>query len=247
MSLEILLFVLLGLAFGSFGNVLLVRLKKGQSIGGRSHCMKCRRELGAVDLVPVISYVLLGGRCRYCGKTISLLYPIVEILSAAVFALSAVLYPGSLPLAILTGFLLYTLLLSSVFDILYQELPDIFTAIIAGINLVITLLSGSPSSSLFGLGLVLIWFGGQWVLSRGRAVGTGDIFLASALAIWLGLSGTVLMLLLSYIVGALTVLLLLGLRMITWKHQHIAFGPFLAIGALLTLLGVGQEYLSIFF
>lgn len=243
MTTQVFLFVVLGLAFGSFGNVLILRLKAGTSLGGRSHCMSCKQKLSVVDLVPVFSFVFLGGRCRQCGKAISMQYPIVEILSACMFGLAAVLYPADLTLAILTALLLYFLLLGAVFDIRFQELPDSFTGMIAVCAFLIAVVAQHLPSSAMGLLVALMWFGGQWVLSKGRAVGTGDIFLSAALGIWLGFRGTITMLLLSYMVGAVVVLLLLWFGVLSMKHQRIAFGPFLAAGALLTILGVGQMYM----
>lgn len=245
MPLTIFLFTLLGLAFGSFGNVLILRLERGESLLGRSRCKQGKHALGVLDLIPVLSYALLGGRCRTCGCHISIQYPIIEILSAALFALSAALYPSYLFIAILTAFLLYALLLSAAYDVLHQRLPDFFVDGVAVPALLLTYFTGTIFSSLLGLAIVLVWFGGQWVLSKGRAVGTGDIFLSSALALWLGFRGTIAMLLFSYIAGAIITLLLLGLGKISMKQKRIAFGPFLAIGAFLAFLGVGQELLRV--
>lgn len=240
MPLETFLFALLGLVFGSFGNVILSRLHTGESLLGRSHCMHCRRTLGALDLVPVFSYALLAGRCRGCGRSISLVYPIVEILCGALFALAATVYASEPILAVLTSALFFFLLLATAFDALHQKLPDAFTLAIACIAFLLTILIGDIFSSVLGILLTLVWFGSQWVFSKGRAVGTGDIFLSSALALWLGFRGTVAMLILSYVTGSIVILLLLGLGVLTMKQKRIAFGPFLAIGALLSFLGVGQ-------
>ncbi len=246
MSLEVFFFGAFGLAFGSFGNVLLLRLKRGESLLGRSHCMSCKRILGVFDLIPVLSYALLGGRCRWCSRHISLQYSIVEMFSAVLFILAAILFPTDLPRAVLTAGLLYVLLLACVFDVLYEKLPDVCSLTIAFLGLVLAAMTHHLSSSLLGAALALVWFGGQWILSQHRAVGTGDIFLSSALALWLGFRGTIAMLLLSYVVGAISVLLLLGLGTISMKQKRIAFGPFLAMGAVLSMLGVGQVYLPFF-
>ncbi len=244
MQSEVFLFFVLGLIFGSFGNVLLVRFKKKTSVGGRSHCMSCKHILSPIDLVPLFSYVFLGGSCRHCGKQISLHYPLVELGSGILFALAAAIYGTDFLHAVPTAFLLYLLFLASVYDAFYQEIPDLFTGTIAVLAVFLAVISGDLLSSFEGVLLTSVWFGGQWVLSRGRAVGTGDVFLSGALAIWLGFSGAVLMILFSYMIGAVTVLTLLSLRVITFKTGRIAFGPFLALGALLTFLGVGQAYLQ---
>lgn len=243
MQSQLLLFAIFGLVFGSFGNVLIIRFANGESVRGRSHCMSCRKPLGIFDLVPVLSFALLGGRCRHCGAHISLQYPIVELLSASVFLLAAAAFPSSLSSAVLTAALLYFLLLASVFDALHQRLPDAFTLAIACIAFVLTAFFGDIFSSLLGVLLCLVWFGGQWLFTKGRAVGTGDIFLSSALALWLGFRGTIAMLLFSYMVGAIIILLLLALGVITMRQKRIAFGPFLAIGALLSFLGVQNLFM----
>ncbi len=245
MPLTIVLFALLGLALGSFGNVLILRLEKGESLFGRSRCVRGKHVLGVFDLIPVLSYAFLGGRCRVCASHISIQYPVIEILSGTVFALSAALYPSSVFVAFLTGFLLYALLLSAAYDVLHQRLPDLFVDGVAVPALILTYVTGTIFSSLLGLLVVLVWFGGQFVLTRGKAVGTGDIFLSSALALWLGFRGTVAMLFLSYMTGAIITLLLLGLGVISMKQKRIAFGPFLAIGAVLAFFGTGQEWMTV--
>ena len=245
MTLELVLFVVLGSIFGSFGNVVVLRIKSGESLGGRSMCRSCKKTLGVLDLIPIFSYAFLGGKCRKCSAQISIQYPIVEILSSMLFALAALLFPSNLPLACLTAALLYFLLLASTFDALYQRLPDLFTYAIAVIAIVIDLLSGHLMDGVSGLLVSLLWFGGQWIISRGKAVGTGDLWLGMALGLWLGLQKTIAMLLLSYSVGAIVVLVLLGIGKLSFSRERIAFGPFLAIGAVLSFLGAGQMYFSI--
>ncbi|MBI4225686.1 prepilin peptidase [Candidatus Roizmanbacteria bacterium] len=79
------LIFMLGLAIGSFLNVLIDRLPQEESIIGRSHCDHCKKDLAWNDLMPILSYVYLGARCRYCGKKLSFVYPLVEIITAALF------------------------------------------------------------------------------------------------------------------------------------------------------------------
>ncbi len=241
-DLQALLFVLLGLVLGSFGNVLIIRMSSGKSIGGRSHCMSCRHTLGVVDLIPMLSYICLGGRCRHCHAHVSLQYPIVEGLSLIVFLLAITLHPTNIAAALVTAGALWFLLLAATYDALHQELPDLFTIAIACAGTLLALLKGTLVSSILGATVALAWFGGQWLVSRGKAVGTGDIFLAAALGLLLGTEGTVTMILLSYASGALIILCLLAVGIVSLKKDRIAFGPFLAIGTLLSLLGAGQMY-----
>jgi prepilin signal peptidase PulO-like enzyme (type II secretory pathway) len=232
------IFAALGLAVGSFGNVLILRLQSGESFGGRSRCMSCRRTLSWFELIPVLSYSYLLGKCRTCHAKISIQYPLVEAASALLFVFAVAVFPQNLLQAAATGVLLSFLLFACVFDARFQRIPDLFTIVIGIAALITVLCHGAILSSLFGAIVPFVWFGAQWVLSRGRYVGTGDIYLGAVLGFWLGFIGSIEMLMLSYIIGALTVLILLLMRAITFKKNRIAFAPFLATGAFLVFFGV---------
>ena len=238
----------LGLAFGSFGNVLVYRIRQNQSFFGRSACPHCDTTLRWYDLFPLISFCALGGRCRSCHTRISLQYPLVEALSAGVLLFALHLHTGDPLAGFLLGFALYFLLLACVYDALYQELPDIFTLLIVLLAIPLHIVRGDDMlMSVVGAIIAFSWFGLQWLLSRKRAVGTGDIFLAAALGFLLGYPSVIVMLLLSYIVGSLVVLLLLALGKISLKkREKICFGPFLGAAVVLTLTGLGEAYLSLF-
>ncbi|MFA5800001.1 MAG: prepilin peptidase [Candidatus Peribacteraceae bacterium] len=240
------LFVLLGLAVGSFGNVLLVRLKSGESLWGRSRCVSCRRTIPWYDLLPVVSYVFLWGRCRKCHTHISLQYSLVELGSTALFFLALMLHQQDLLLAGALAVLFSFLFFACVFDARYQRIPDLFTAVIALAALAIVLRQRTLFDSLLGATSPLVWFGGQWALSRGRWVGAGDVLLASALGFWLGAERALVMLVLSYMVGAVVVTLLLVFRRLSLRQKHVAFVPFLAAASLLAYSGTGDLYLSLF-
>lgn len=246
MLVPALLFVLLGLAVGSFGNVLLVRLKSGESLGGRSHCISCHRTIPWYDLLPVVSYVILRGRCRKCHTHISLQYPLVEFGSAVLFLLALTLHRQDLLLAGALAVLFSFLFFACVFDARHQHIPDLFTAVIALAALVIVLWQGTLFRSLLGATWPLVWFGGQWALSRGRWVGAGDVLLAAILGFWLGMEGAVTMIVLSYMVGAIVVTALLVFRRLSLHQKRVAFVPFLATASLLAYSGVGDFYLSLF-
>jgi prepilin signal peptidase PulO-like enzyme (type II secretory pathway) len=234
---------LLGLALGSFGNVLIARIKTGESIGGRSHCPKCKKTLQWFELVPVVSFLLLNGKCRSCKKPISPQYPLVELGSAFLMLAALRLHPQDLVTALLTGLLLITLLISAVFDAKFQKLPDVLTVAIAIFAFCISLKTGMLLTGLYGALTSFVWFGGQWLVSRGKAVGSGDIFLSSALGLWLGLRATIAALIMSYMLGSVIVLVFIGFHRINWKQQRIAFGPFLATGAFLAAIGMHEFYL----
>ncbi len=232
-------FGLLGLVIGSFGNVLLYRIQHGESFGGRSHCPACRKTIAWFDLIPVLSFLLLHGKCRHCLKKISIQYPLVELGSAMLFLIALYLNLQKPGMALLQAIALESLFLGAVYDAFHEELPDLFTWPIVLIGGMLIGIRGDAISSIQGALVPLCWFGGQWLISRGKIVGSGDIFLGTALGWWLGLKGSLIMLFTSYVVGAAIILLLLALRIISLKQKRIPFGPFLAIGGLIALLGVG--------
>lgn len=124
---------LFGLVFGSFNNVLIHRLPKDQNIGGRSRCLHCQREIPLKDLIPLLSYIVLRGKCRRCGKDISIYYPIVELLTGLAFSfvtfwvlnyylsLSIFYY---LPLLFFWLFFVDILIITFFSDLIYGIIPD---------------------------------------------------------------------------------------------------------------------------
>jgi len=241
----LLFFAALGLAFGSFGNVLIFRLAEYESVGGRSTCRACRHPLAWHDLVPVLSYVVLHGKCRYCGEHISLQYIMVELATMFLFIMAILLYPDNIVLASGTAGVFFGLMLVCVFDLFHEQIPDVFTAIIFAGAALTALAQNTFESPVMGALVSLGWFGGQWLVSRGKYVGAGDIFLGASLGVWLGLRDTIAMLALSYITGALVAGFLLLSRKVKLKESRLPFAPFLAVGALLAYLGVGDAYLSL--
>lgn len=238
------LFAVIGLALGSFGNVLLHRLETGESIGGRSHCPRCHATLRAWDLVPVLSYLWLGGKCRSCHARISVRYPLIEGASCIAFLMAAMLFSGDPLGAYLTGVCLVLLLLICVEDALHQHISDALTLLLALCGCAVAIYQSNVISGLIGACVGGAWFGAQILVSRGKAAGTGDLLLSMALGVWLGWQQTLTMLILAYITGALVALGLM-IRGHAVRKRRIAFGPFLGAGTLLTLLGVGEWYLRL--
>jgi prepilin signal peptidase PulO-like enzyme (type II secretory pathway) len=236
------LLAILGLVFGSFGNVIVMRMPEDESINGRSHCPHCHRTLTPIELIPLISFLIQMRRCRGCGVVISWQYPLVEIAGMILFvgagALASFAFFPSFALALA----LWSMLVIGIIDARTQMIPDVLTGVLAVAALAYHLLLGDVIWT--GALLGLVFFGAQWLLSRGRWVGSGDILLAMALGLLLGSwQHVIIMLMVAYIVGALLVSVLLGLGHMT-RTQNIAFGPFLVIGALVTLL-FGDQILSV--
>jgi prepilin signal peptidase PulO-like enzyme (type II secretory pathway) len=236
-----LFFTLLGLSVGSFGNVLLHRIHTGETMRGRSHCPHCRQTILWFDLIPLFSFLFLRGKCRHCKKAISPQYPLVELGSAGLFLAALALTPEKPVVALLQALALESLFLGAIYDSSHEQLPDLFTWPILVVGTILLAFRGDVLSSLQGALVPLVWFGAQWIVSRGKMVGTGDIFLGTAIGWWLGLKGACIFLFASYIIGAVVILLLLATRVISRERRHIPFGPFLAIGAVAGLLGIGEQ------
>ena len=125
LSYQCLFLFLIGAAFGSFGNVLIYRVPRGEALDGRSHCPHCNHTLGILDLFPLLSFFVLRAKCRYCRAPISWQYPVVELVSALLF-LSTSLLPGlTFVQMLLAGFSLWILLLIAIIDAQTQGIPDL--------------------------------------------------------------------------------------------------------------------------
>jgi len=233
---------ILGAAFGSFGNVLVLRMPKNESINGRSHCPHCGHMLSAWELIPIVSFIMLRGKCRSCSKPIAWQYPLVEFVTGLLFLLAGWWSGFLVPESILLGLVFWAMLLIALIDARTQMIPDAFTVMLLICAVAYRLLLHSLAFD--GALVALIFFGGQWLFSRGQWVGSGDVFLAVALGFLLGSWEHLLLgLMAAYIIGALYVSVLLGLGTMK-RSQHVAFGPFLVIGALIAFL-YGDKVLKV--
>lgn len=245
------LVLLYGLVVGSFLNVCAYRIPHKQSIiSPGSHCPHCKKPINFYDNVPVLSYLLLRGKCRYCRNPIHFRYPLVELTTGLLF-LSTYLVIGLqwllLPALFFISFLIVVLLI----DLDHQIIPNglVIFGLVAGIIFLITnqffdfqfplltsvykpLLSTMGSGLSASLCLLVVAYTGQAIFKK-EAMGGGDIKLAAVLGIFLG-PYVFLGLLLAFFVGAVVSIMLLSSGLVKRK-QPIAFGPFMAIGAVLTL------------
>jgi len=204
---------LFGTAVGSFLNVIIHRLQCQESfVRGRSHCPRCRHVLAWYDLVPVVSFFLLGRRCRHCQARISWQYPAVELATGILFAFGLYFVHGFWPLLIYFAAVTFFTALW-VYDATTYLVPDQISlpaiVVIAALNL----FSGA-SAAMLAVGAVLggVWFLLQFVISRGRWVGGGDVRLGVLVGALLGYPGIIIGLAFAYLGGSLiaAVLLLLG-------------------------------------
>lgn len=264
-STLIILFIF-GLAIGSFVNVVALRydgerfLLDPSMIGGRSHCMHCGETLRWFELVPLVSFVIQGGRCRRCKATLSIRYPIVELLSGLIFMcvpLSVGIAAGTTPalyvIAALWILIFEALLVMALIDIQMGIIPDEVNIFLGAAGIFLEIFSvgyfGPVNhsffgfySQIFGLQGSFLWnrlfaaaFSGVffWLLiavTKGKGMGMGDLKLAIPLGLLFGWPDVLFVFMFAFITGAI-----FGLVSVALKRNNIKgtvpFGPFLALGA----------------
>jgi len=238
-----------GAFWGSFLNAVVYRIKEKKGfIVGRSVCPHCHHKLGFFDLIPILSFILLKGRCRYCQKKISFQYPLVETATGIIFLL---IFNQFLFFSFKTFYLFLIssfLIVIFVYDLKHYLIPDkvIYPAIIVVFlyrlfeslsfsywpltishlkNLRAPLLSGLLAGGFF----LLIWF-----VSRGKWMGFGDVNLAFFMGLFLGFPSVLVALFSAFFIGAIIGLGLIAFGKKNLKSQ-IPFGPFLVTGTFLAL------------
>ena len=228
--------ILLGLAVGSFLNVCIYRLPKGLSIVyPPSSCPKCGKKLSLLDLIPVVGYVLLLGRCRNCKEEISFVYPLVEMLTAIFFALLYIKFSFSLDLLFYAIFASLLIVISFI-DIETMEIPEVLIWIGCAFGILFSVLRADIVDSFIGaaLGFSLIYLiskAAAWVLKR-EAMGEGDALLALMIGATLGGLGVLVSLYFAFLVGGVIAVVLLLLKK---KNigEEVPLGPMMAAGAMM--------------
>lgn len=244
---EWIVIVVLGLVFGSFANVCIYRMPRNLSVvKPRSTCPKCNKLIVWYDNIPLLSYILLGAKCRNCGNKISIIYPVIEASCALLFAL--VYYSlGNQYILPAFFFLVFCLLVSTAIDFEFQIIPDEFSIslIIVGlltsfINVFLadTMLSRILASFLGvvagGGSLLFVAFLGKLIFKK-DAMGGGDIKLMAGVGAFIGWERVLFAIFIACFVGSIVGITLMLLKKIK-KQQPIPFGPYLALGSLLTLV-----------
>jgi leader peptidase (prepilin peptidase)/N-methyltransferase len=227
---------ILGFCIGSFLNVVIYRLPRGESIvTGRSHCTHCGKMIAWYDLVPLVSYLLLGGRCRDCNASISWRYPLVECLTAGLFL---VLYLHFGPTMALLKYLFLSALLVAVsfIDIEHFLIPNslVLAGVVCGVVFSLFVHDISIWSALLGAascsGLLLLVS-----LVRRGGMGMGDVKLAVVTGLFLGWSLGMVGLWIGVVSCGLLCIFLMAAR-IRGHKDPVPFGPFIALGAIVVLL-----------
>ena len=220
----------LGLIGGSYINALVWRLYRGKkTVLARSECVQCSHKLAARDLIPVVSFLVLAGRCRYCHKKISWQYPAVELASGLGLYWLTLNFQTDLFIW-LAGIFLITVFIF-VYDLKYLLIPD--GAVLLGVIWTaagLAYFGGDFLTSALAAALAFAFFFLQHHLSRGKWVGGGDAKLGLFLGLWLGWPLVLEALLLAYVLGTVVGLALVASGFVTFKSK-VPFGPFLIAGA----------------
>ncbi|MBM2820414.1 MAG: peptidase protein, leader peptidase (prepilin peptidase) [Candidatus Berkelbacteria bacterium] len=246
--------VIFGLAVGSFLNVIILRFDELKTIWKvRSHCLKCKKEIRWYDLIPFLSYFVLGAKCRYCKKPISYQYPIVEGLTALLFACIYYHY-GLTWQALLLAIIASILVVISIYDMLHYEVPDIlsYLGILFALGFVFVKLYSASSlnwESIIPYGYAILAAGGFLgflvIISKEKWMGAGDILLGILMGILLGMPNVLTALFVAFISGSLIGLILIAGRKKTIKDA-VPFGPFLVLGTLVALFW-GEKLINYYF
>ena len=255
MKIEILIVLfslLIGACFGSFLNVVIYRVPRNISvIFPRSKCLKCNKQIKWFDNIPLLSWILLNGKCRYCKRNISFQYPLVETTTALFFLLCnyASPYPiinNSKGFVLIAGWIFVSILLSlSIIDIKTFLLPEkiIRTGMASGFIIILInsfnfsftyslkyLFSHLTAATIGFLGFEILRILATAIL-RKPAMGQGDSKLASLLGLWLGIKGLGLSVYIAFVISGFLAIIALFLKIIK-PGQKIPFGPFLSLGGL---------------
>ncbi|NUN63708.1 prepilin peptidase [Pseudanabaena biceps] len=248
--------IAIGACIGSFLNVVIYRIPAGLSIlHPPSRCPHCLRQLAPRDNIPVIGWFLIKGKCRYCHTPVSWRYPAIEAFTAFLFWCVAAYFGTSLPILILcfyAAFLSWLLVLALI-DIDTQTLPNSLTqsGLVIGLIYQVSLASSgaSGSSNVASISNLLLFgiigaFVGIWLLDTMRlagriflqkeAMGGGDPKLAAMIGMWLGWQNILLTIMIASAIGTLVGAIAIATKSLD-KQQQIPFGPFLALGAAISL------------
>jgi prepilin signal peptidase PulO-like enzyme (type II secretory pathway) len=251
---------LFGLIIGSFLNCLIWRLHTGEGIGGRSYCPKCKKQIEWYDNIPLLSFIILKGKCRHCGKRISWQYPAVEFLTGVLFVLA---YYYNFQFEILNlnlisnfkfqilnlfkyWFLIAVMIVVFVYDLRWYLILDIVTLPACAVVILINLLLGMNWQNMAISGII----GGsffllQFLISNGKWIGGGDIRLGLLMGLALGWPDILIALSLAYFIGAFFSIILIISGKKKWGSK-IPLGIFLSTGTVITLFW-GEKMMDWYF
>lgn len=218
---------------GSFLNVVIYRLPRNLKLHDplRSFCPHCGNTIAWYDNIPLLSYFILKGRCRVCGASISIKYPLVELLTALGFMIGAISF--DIIGAFFNALVVASLIVLTFIDLETLTIPDTTVVLILLSGILWSMIKGEAwymniivGAVTFGLGYILA------VVSKG--LGMGDVKLLGAMGTLLGVYGTIFAILIASVVGSILAIFLLAKKRVTMKTK-IPFGPFLALGTFVSI------------
>jgi len=247
-GINVVLIFILGLIVGSFSNVCIYRIPKNESIVyPASHCPKCHSLIKPVDNIPLLSYILLKGRCRNCKSKISIQYPIVEFLTGLTYLIIYLIYGLSIQ-SLIYIILSSALIIIAFIDLNEQIVPDVISLPGIVIGFILSFFVPYISFINSGLGVIvgggtilIIGLGGSAIFKK-EAMGGGDVKLAAMIGAFLGWKYIIISLFLGFFIGALAGIILI-LSKIRSREDTVPFGPFIVLGSFITLLW-GEKIIS---
>ena len=246
MFLQSVFLFVLGLVFGSFVSALSYRYPNGISVmKGRSFCPKCKHQISWYDNIPLLSFLLLGGKCRSCKRHISWRYPAIELITALGFMLIGMTFQGTTLQGAYSIFIFLILELIFIIDLEHQIIPDSFIFLGLFLSLVFSLVTNhqSPITNLFSGFLAASLLMLIHLFTRGRGMGLGDVKFAVLGGMIVALNLSLIWLFLAFLTGGfIGIILILGKK--AGLKDKIAFGPFLVISIPITLIW-GEKIIGI--
>lgn len=233
----IILFFVFGLMFGSFFNVVGYRLPKNESIVfPPSHCPKCGKKLGMLELIPIISFIFLRGRCKGCGSKISIVYPLFELLTGFSFALCFIVFGFDIPHLVISLTLISALIIIIISDVNYMLIPDEILIACSVIIFVEEIFFQGFNSALMSVGsgvlalclMFIIGLVGNFLFKR-ESLGGGDIKLMFIIGMTVGFELSLFSILIASFIALPVALVILYVK----KTDIIPFGPFLSLAGML--------------
>lgn len=255
MASTIIIFIflfILGLIFGSFLSVVIHRIRKNKKgiIFGKSHCPHCKKTLTARDLIPLVSFIINKAKCRHCKKHIGWHYFWLELTTGLIFGVlflkmpfaeiltsgNIIIFPEALVFYVYSILLSLFLIAIAFYDLLYLEIPEIFSIPAIIFVVVVNLIFQQPPflDMAFGALAALLFIGLQVWMTGEKWMGAGDIRVGLIMGLFFGWQLFIIALLLAYFLGSLITLILMMGRLINLKSK-IPFAPFLVLGTFLTM------------
>ena len=245
MAVEAALIGVLGAVIGSFLNVVIYRVPRGESIvTPRSRCPGCRKEIAPWDNIPVVSWLALRGRCRHCGAAISPRYPAIELLTAVAFAAVAATRGVDDDLVLQLPFVAVLIAVAGI-DLEHRIVPNVIVAPAAAFAVAagaVVMTGELPELLIAGAGAFLAML--LIALAYPRGMGMGDVKLAGVMGLYLG-QAVIPALFVAFLTGAVVGLGIVAREGSGARKKGVPFAPFLALGGLAGLL-VGPELIDLY-